>query len=237
MRIGTIGFLMGVLGFVAAARGQAPAGATASAQQPATGGQTVSATLQPALDALHQTMQGLHLDKWKGGQVRAEADRNISSIMKDLEGPLPPLVTAADAAPGSMSAALPVERNLDALYAVVLRVYDAAHVAAPGEQVDALQQAMSGLENARHGLADRLAADADAQQKLIAGLQAKVKAQAMLTCPSPPPPPVCPTPKKPVKKKPKPAAAKPAGSAPTSSTPAGSTTPGSTAPKTTPPSQ
>jgi len=195
--------------------------ATAQATQ-AAGGQTIAATLQPALDGLHQTMQELKLDKWKGGSVRAEADRNISSIMKDLEGGLPQLVTSADAAPASVSAALPVERNLDALYAVVLRVYDAARVAAPGEQVDALQKAMNGLESARRSFADRLTTTATAQEKQIGELQAKLRTQAAPVCPAPPPAPVCPTPKKPVRKKAKPAAAKPAAKPATP--PAGATT-------------
>lgn len=212
MRIGKIVFVLGLIGLAAAVQAQTPDVSQPAAQQPATaaGGQTVAATFQPALDGLHQTMQGLHLDKWKGGSVRAEAERNISSVMHDLEGALPPLLASADAAPGSVSAALPVARNVDALYDVVLRVYDAARVSAPGEQVDALQQAMTGLENARHAFTDRLSATADGEQKQIAELQAKVKAQSMLTCPPPPPTPVCPAPKKPVRKKPKPAAATPA---------------------------
>jgi len=225
MRIGRIVFLLALGGSYIAAGAQAPGNAAAPAVAPAAGGgQTIAATLQPALDGLHQTMQGLKLDKWKGGGVRGEAERNISSIMKDLEATLPPLVTSADAASASVSAALPVERNLDALYAVVLRVYDAARVAAPGEQVDSVQQAMSGLEGARRLFADRLTTTATAQEKQIGDLQTKLKTQAVPACPAPPPAPVCPTPKKTVKRKPKPAASTAAPTTPKPATPPAGTT-------------
>lgn len=214
--------LLGLTGpGVVAAHAQAPAGsqpAAAPAAQPASG-QTLASTLQPALDGLHQTMQGLHLDKWKGGGVRAEAERNISSIMRDLEGALPPLVQSADAAPGSLSAAFPALRNIDALYDVVLRVYDAARVAAPGDQVEALQKTMTSLESARHAFLDQLTATADAQQKQMGELQARLKAQVAPVCPAPPPAPVCPAPKKAVKKKPKPPATAPAPAAGTTAKP------------------
>jgi hypothetical protein len=175
------------------------------AQAPA-GAQTTSAMLQPSLDGLHKTIQGLHLDKWKGGSVRAEAERNIGSIMQDLEGTLPPLLQNADAAPASVSAALPALRNIDALYDVVLRVFDAARVSAPGDQVEALQQAMNGLEGGRRSLMDHVAASADAREKQVADLQTKLKTQVVPVCPAPPPAPVCPTPKKAVRKRAKPAA-------------------------------
>jgi len=188
------------------------------AQAPA-GAQTTSAMLQPSLDGLHTTIQGLHLDKWKGGSVRAEAERNIGSIMQDLEGTLPPLLQNADAAPASVSAALPALRNVDALYDVVLRVFDAARVTAPGDQVEALQQAMSGLESGRRSLMDHVAAAADAREKQVAELQTKLKTQVVPVCPAPPPAPVCPTPKKAVRRK-----AKPAARTPANGTPAGTTT-------------
>lgn len=192
---------------------QAPASSQTTTAQAGTqsgGAQTTSAMLQPSLDTLHKTMQSLHLDKWKGGSVRAEAERNIGSVMQDIEGTLPPLLQNADAAPASVSAALPAVRNIDALYDVVLRVFDAARVSAPGDQVEALQQAMSGLESGRRALMDHLTAAADAREKQVADLQNKLKTQVVPACPAPPPAPVCPTPKKTVRKKVKPAAGTPA---------------------------
>lgn len=166
-----------------------------------------SALLQPALDTLEQMIGTVRVEKWKGGSVRAEAGTNISSIMRDLQSTLPPMLKEADAAPGTMSKVLPVSRNIDALYDVVLRVVDSASVSAPGEQLVPLQEAMTGLNKARHALDDRILDMAAAREKQIGDLQVALKNQPAPVCPVAPPPPPPPAPKKaaPKKKKPKPA--------------------------------
>ncbi len=166
-----------------------------------------SALLQPALDTLEQAIGTLKVEKWKGGSVRAEAGTNVSSIMRDLQSTLPPMLKEADAAPGTMSKVLPVSRNVDALYDVVLRVVDSASVSAPGEQLAPLQDAMTGLSKARHALDDRILDMAAAREKQIGDLQVALKTQPVPVCPVAPPPPPPPAPKKaaPKKKKPKPA--------------------------------
>jgi len=166
-----------------------------------------SALLQPALDTLEQMIGTVKVEKWKGGSVRAEASANISSIMRDLQSTLPPMLKEADAAPGTMSKLLPVSRNIDALYDVVLRVVDSASVSAPGEQLAPLQDAMTGLNKARHALNDRIQDMAAAREKQIGDLQVALKTQPVPVCPVAPPPPPPPAPKKaaPKKKKPKPA--------------------------------
>lgn len=166
-----------------------------------------SALLQPALDALEQAVGAVKVEKWKGGSVRAEAGTNISSIMRDLQSTLPPMLKEADTAPGTMSKVLPVSRNIDALYDVLLRVVDSASVAAPAEQMDQLQDAMTGLNKARHALDDRIEEITAAREKQIGDLQVALKTQPVPVCPVTPPPPPPPAPKKatPKKKKPKPA--------------------------------
>jgi len=166
-----------------------------------------SALLQPALDTLEQTIGAMKVEKWKGGSVRAEAGTNVSSIMRDLQSTLPPMLKEADAAPGTISKVLPVSRNVDALYDVVLRVVDSASVSAPGEQLAPLQDAMTGLSKARHALDDRILDLAAAREKQIGDLQVALKNQPAPVCPVAPPPPPPPAPKKPApkKKKPKPA--------------------------------
>jgi hypothetical protein len=182
--------------------------------------------LQPALDSVQQTVGGLKLDKWKGGSVRAEATASIGSIQQDIQSTLPPLLKQADAAPSKVTGMLPVLRNLDALYEVLAHVYDAARVAAPGEQVDQLQQAAVGLDKARHAFVDRLQSSAERQEKQVVDLQASLKAQPAPVCPVAPPPvetkPAATTAHKTVRKKPKPPAAKPAtpGTAPATTQPA-----------------
>ena len=183
----------------------------------------ISEILKPSLDSVQTVVGGVKLDKWKGGSVRTEAAGNVSSIQKDLQGALPGLLSDADAAPGSMSKLLPVSRNLGALYDVLMRVWDGARIAAPGEQVDQLQQAMTSLDKARHAVDDRLQAMAGGSEKQIGDLQVSLtKLQTPPVCPvvAPPPPPPAPAPKKKVvKKKPAtPSAAKPAASTPAPAT-------------------
>lgn len=207
--------LSGVLLMVPAAlAAQAPAAApTTAAPARTAAAPALTPMLQPSLEALQQALQGLRLDKWKGGSVRAEAERNISSITSDLENTLPPLLQAADADATSVTKMLPVSRNVDALYDVVLRVFDGARVVAPSDQAAQIQQAMSGLETARHSLEERLQAAASVQERQIGELHATLRAQIAPVCPVQPAP-SCPTPpaKKAVRRRAKPAA-KPAPAA------------------------
>jgi hypothetical protein len=196
----------------------------AAAQAP----ESISGLLRPSLDTLQQAVSALNLEKWKRGTVRDEAASNTSSILRDLQATLPGLLTAADAAPRSMSSALPVSRNIDALYDVVLRVVDGARVAAPGDQVAQLQDAMSGLEKARRAFNDHIQDMAASTEKQIGDLQVSLRtqAQAVPVCPVVPAPAPAPTPAKrtaPRKRKP---AAKPAVTPPdTKSQPAGTAKP------------
>ena len=176
-----------------------------------------SAILQPSIDTLTQTIGAIKLDKWKGGSIRSEAAPNLESIQKDLQGALPSLLKDADAAPNSMSALLPVLRNVDALYDVVLRVMDGARVVAPAEQGNGLQDALTSLDKGRRAIQDRLMTLAAGQEKQVNDLRLAIKNQ--------PPPPVCPVvpppdttkpaaKKKVVKKKPVTPAAQPAATQP-----------------------
>jgi len=177
-----------------------------------------SATLQPALDVLKQALAGMNIDKWKASPaIRSEADSNMRSVQRDVESTLPALVATADAAPDSPAKTLPVFRNVDALYDVLLRLDASARLAAPKDQMSAIDQALASVSDARHALGDQLQTSAEAQDARVVHLQAALKA-----VPPPPPPapaPVACTPPPPVKKK-KPAAkpaAKPASTATTSS--------------------
>lgn len=172
-----------------AAQAPAPAAPVAVAQtQP-------SALVQPAIDTLQQTLAGLRPDKWKTSDAaRQEADSNISSIRRDLDSTLPGLLSAADAAPNSVSRLMPAYTNVEALYDVLLRIVGTANLAAPSQQSAALEQARRSLEDAQRSLGDRVKSTALAQEQQIHNLQAALRA-----VPPPPPPVVCPKPA-PVKK-------------------------------------
>jgi hypothetical protein len=145
---------------------------------------------------VQETVAAVKLEKWKKGTVREEAGDNIKGILKDLQTTLPPLLKSADAAPGALTGLLPVSRNINALYNVLLRVEEAARVAAPGDQADELQQALVKLGDARRAIDDRIEEAALAQEKQVADLRSTVKAQADIKCPAVPAPaaPKCPAP-------------------------------------------
>lgn len=185
-----------------------------------------SGLLQPSLDTVWQTATALKLERWKRGTVRDEASNDVGEILRDIHTNLPPLLTAADSAPETISKGLPVARNIDALYDVLLRVYEAARVSAPPEQITQVEQALVSLKNARIALDDRLQGSAAAMEKQVTDLQTTVKAQAAVKCPVTPPAavPACvpaPPAKKVIKKKPNPPATPPS----TSPSPSAATTP------------
>jgi len=169
-----------------------------------------SASLQPSLDAVQQVLIALKMDKWKKGTVRTETSDKIALIIKDLHETLPPLMSAGDAAPGLISNQLPVSRNVGALYDVLLRVFEAARVSAPPEQIARLDQVLAALNTARVAYDDRLQDSAVAVEKQVGDLQNTVKSQAAFKCSTPapvmvpvcPPPPTAPK----VRRKPKPPA-------------------------------
>jgi len=180
-----------------------------------------SGLLHPALDTVQRTVGAVRLEKWKRGNIREETAEDINAIQRDLETTLPPLLRQADDAQGTVSNVLPVSRNVDSLYDVLLRVVQAARVSGLPDEIIQLQQALAGLGSARRALDDRLQEAATAQEKQLVDLRSTVKAQAAIKCPAAPPPatPACTTPTTPRKAKKKPAtpakpAQKPASTAP-----------------------
>jgi hypothetical protein len=202
-----------------------PSTAPAQAPPPPPGPSTI---LAPALDQVQQTVNSVKVDKWKRGSVRDEAGTDIGSIVNDLQVNLPPLIKDSDATPGTVTKLLPVLRNVDALYDVLLRVVEAARISAPDEQANSLMQALSVLGNARLSLDDRILTAASTQEKQMGDLRVTVQKQAAFKCPAPPPAPVCPAP---APRKPKRKAATPATTTTkTPATPGANTTPPKTGP-------
>jgi hypothetical protein len=155
-----------------------------------------STLLKPALDNVQQTMGALKLEKWKKGDIRDGAGTNIAAIQRDIQDNLPPLLQGADTAPGTISNVLPLYRNVDALYDVVLRVLEASRVSAPADQIVQLQQALTTLGEARHALDGHLQESASALEKQVSDLRSTLKAQSAARSTAPPPPviPKCPAP-------------------------------------------
>lgn len=140
--------------------------------------QPPSSLVQPALDSVARAGSTVDLNHWKGsGAARDEVDGNLLSMQKDLQTTLPPLLAAADAAPASAAASLPVLLNLDALYSVLLRVTIASRTAAPRNENTALEQAAVLLDGARRSLGDAVLASARLSEQQVTALQATVQRQ------------------------------------------------------------
>ncbi len=191
-----------------------------------------SEILQHSLDEVLQTVGAVKLDKWKKGTVRDEAENNIDAIQHYMQGTMPQLMKAGDAAPGTLSKVLPISRNVDALYNVLIHVVEGARVSAPGDQVAQLQQALADLEKARVTFGNQLQQTADVQEKQMVELRTTVQTQAasLKAAATPPPAPKCPVPPAPAKKKKVPAKSTttPGTTTPSNAAP-GTTTPGTTA--------
>jgi hypothetical protein len=158
-----------------------------------------STVVQPSLEILKQALGAVNLEKWKASNaIRDEANTNLHSVQRDVESTLPSLLTAADSAPDSVAKTLPVFRNIDALYDVMLRLDAAGRLAAPKDQISALDQALASVSDARRALGDQLQSSAEAQETRVGRLQAALKATPP---PQPPPEPVACTPPPPKKKK------------------------------------
>jgi hypothetical protein len=165
-----------------------------------------SSLLHPALTEVESTLNSVKTDRWKKGSVRDEAGANVDAMLHDLKTNLPPLMAAADAAPGSLSKSIPLMKHLDALYDVFLRVEEGARVSAPGDQVDQLQATLKTFGSARIAFYDSMQQSAADHEKHVSDLQASIKAQqAAAQQPKPAPAPVPCTPPKPVVKKKRPA--------------------------------
>ncbi len=187
-------FFIASCGPLLAFTAQPPAVAQQPANQtaPAETQRTPSTIMQPALDALQQTIGVLRPDKWKTSDaVRQETSSNIDSIHRDLETTLPLLLAAADGSPESVSRMFPAYRNIEALYDVLLRVAEAGDLTAPRQQNEALERARVALEGGRRAFGDRLNSAALEQdqkvQKLQAALRAVPPAPTAVECPPPPP--------------------------------------------------
>jgi hypothetical protein len=166
--------------------------------------------LQRSLDEVRITVGNVKLEKWKRGSVRDEAGTNIDAIQRDLQGTLPGLLKEADSAPGTLTKVLPLSRNLDALYDVMVHVVEASRVVGTSENAGQLQQALTDLEKARVVLDNQIQQVADMQEKQVVELRTTIQKQdaSLRAAAAPPPAPKCPTPT-PVKKR---RQAKPAGS-------------------------
>jgi hypothetical protein len=137
---------------------------------------TVSSIVQPALIDVQRSVSALNISRWKApGDVRGATQQYAASIQRDLTDTLPPLLNQADAAPGAVPPSFSVYRNIDALYDVLLRVYETASLAAPQNEADGLGSALERMESARRQLGETILSDSKDHEAQIVELQTALK--------------------------------------------------------------
>jgi hypothetical protein len=157
-----------IFGGYRVAHAQAPA----AAAPPPTGFAITS--LSPALANVQTTIGNINLSHWKtSSATRSAIQQDVSSMQRDLNATLPGLLAQAEASgPGVLAPTFAVFRNLDALYDVLLRVTETAALEGSGSDASSLEDARSGLEDARAKLGVWLTQSIGAQDAQIARQQA-----------------------------------------------------------------
>lgn len=205
----------------------APAATNTPNPAPAFNPAAPSDILQGPLGEVNHTIGAVRLEKWKRGSVRDAAENNIGAIQRDMKGTLPSLIKDADGAPATLSKVLPLSRNVDALYDVLVHLVEQARVSGTSEDAGQLQQALTDLEKARVTLDNQILQTANVQEKQIVDLKSTVQKQqvSLRAAATPPPAPKCPAPPAtPAKKK---RVTKPATSTPNTAAKPGSNSNGS----------
>jgi len=169
----------------------------------------------------------LRIERWKtNNSDKKQTLANVDSIQRNLEGALPTIMGQLRAAPEDLPATFKLYRNLDALYDVLGSVVESAGAFGSKDDYQTLANDLTGFEDTRKQMAQRIENLSTAKEAEIVRLRADLKtAQAAV--------PVTPAkktvvdenepPKKPaVKKKPvtKPATKPATTTTPTTATPA-----------------
>jgi len=176
--------------------------------------------LNGILTQVKQTAQNMQadlektrIDRWKtDSSTKRQTQANVESIQRNLQSALPGTISQLSNSPEDLAASFKLYRNLDALYDVFGSVVESTGAFGSKDEFQSLSNDMTGLENARRSLAERLQKLASAKEDELGRLRTQVK--TLQAAPPPPPKKIIvddtEPPKKPVaKKKPKPATAPP----------------------------
>jgi hypothetical protein len=215
-----ISLILSFLLFVATALGQsgpAPVAAPANMQsdQPVSYASVTQLNgLLEHLEASSKNTQAdlvkLRIERWKTDNATKKQNlANVDSIQRNLQGALPEIITQLRAAPEDVPTIFKLYRNLDALYDVVGSVVEGAGAFGSKDDFQSLSNDLSGFENTRKQVAQRIETLSSAKEAEIVRLRADLKTARAAIPAAPPKITVVDdneAPKKPaVKKKPKPA--------------------------------
>jgi hypothetical protein len=181
------------------------------------------------LDATSKNTQAdlvkLRIERWKtNNSDKKQTLANVDSIQRNLEGALPEIMAQLRAAPEDLPATFKLYRNLDALYDVLGSVVESAGAFGSKDDYQTLANDLTGFEDTRKQMAQRIENLSTAKEAEIVRLRADLKTAQAAVPVTPPKKTVVDEnepPKKPaVKKKP---VTKPAAKPSTTTTPANAT--------------
>jgi hypothetical protein len=185
-----------LLAAAAVAQSGAPASPTRGDAQ---GGQPVSYASMTQLNGLLAQLEEnskstqadlvkLRIERWKTDGASKKANlANVDSIQRNLQGALPEIISQLRAAPEDMPATFKLYRNLDALYDVVGSVAEGAGAFGSKDDFQSLSNDLTGFENSRKQLAQRMESLSSAKEAEIVRLRADLKTAQAAIPPAPPP--------------------------------------------------
>jgi hypothetical protein len=150
----------------------------------------------------------LRIERWRTDNAyKKQTLANVDSIQRNLQEALPTIMTQLRAAPEDLPASFKLYRNLDALYDVLGSVTESAGAFGSKDDYQTLSNDLTGFEDSRKQMAQRIENLSTAKEAEIARLRADLKTAQAAVSVTPPPKKVVvddnEPPKKPaVKKKP-----------------------------------
>lgn len=132
------------------------------------------------LQQLSQTTQTdlarLRIERWKtDSATKRQTQANVDSLTRNLHDALPDIISGLRNSPESLPATFKLYRNLDALYDVFGSVTESTGAFGTKDEFQALDNDLTGLEQSRHAIADRMASLASQKETELASLRTKVQ--------------------------------------------------------------
>lgn len=142
--------------------------------------------MQQTAQSMQADLTKLRIDKWKtDGSTKRQTQGNVDSLKRNLQSALPDLIAQLNGAPEDVAASFKLYRNLDALYDVFGSVVESAGAFGSKDEFQSLSNEMSGLENARRSLGERVQKLTESKEAELKRLRGQVKTLAA-TPPAPP---------------------------------------------------
>jgi prophage DNA circulation protein len=135
--------------------------------------------LQQTAQSMQADLSKLRIDKWKtDASTKRQTQGNVDSLKRNLQSALPDLIAQLNAAPEDVAASFKLYRNLDALYDVFGSVVESAGAFGSKDEFQSLSNDMSGLENARRSLGERVQKLTESKEEELKRLRAQVRTLA-----------------------------------------------------------